>query len=513
MHFNRYIAHWSLRQPDRMALSCLGETITWREIDVRSAQVAAFLVERGVAPGDRVALLAENSIEWCLAFIAAFRAGAIAVPFNRLYGRYELEQIAYDAECAMVFSCAGDVAKLGVTHAADDAAALHWYDLRPGGAAPVSLADVLAANRPFADHRRSDDDPIAICYTSGTTGVPKGILLTHRSVDTMVQSLTMTFHWSIGEERFVILAPLAFTGTVICVLCPLLATGGTGFIEKGVDAARALDLIVRERITYFPGVPALFEKVASAPGFAEADISSIRTGNAGGAPVPRALLDKYHAKGVTIRQQYGTSESSGAITNPEFELALRCPESAGHPLPTFDLEIRDGEGRALPPNTPGEIWVRGPQMMQGYWRKPEANAVAFDADRWYRTGDLGRFDTELGLFVLDRKKNMLISGGVNVYPAEVERAMAQIAGIDEVVVFGMPHETWGDEVVALVHGPTLADGSALIPQVRELLGPYKTPRRIVVSRDPLPRTASNKVVRHGLQELFAELTGEEKVAA
>lgn len=511
MHFNRYIAHWSLRRPDRMALSCLGETITWREIDERSAQIAAFLAERGIEPGDRVALLAENSIDWCLAFIGAFRAGAIAVPFNRLYGRFELEEIAHDADCAMVFSCAADVAKLGIAHDATDTAALHFYDLRAVDAAPTPLDDILVAGRAFADHRRSDDDPIAICYTSGTTGLPKGILLTHRSVDTMVQSLTMTFQWSIGEERFVILAPLAFTGTVICVLCPLLATGGTGFIEKGVDPVRALELIVRERITYFPGVPALFERVASAPGFAEADITSIRTGNAGGAPVPRALLDKFHAKGVTIRQQYGTSESSGAITNPEFDLALRCPESAGHPLPTFDLEIRDADRRPVPANTPGEIWICGPQLMQGYWRKPEANTAAFDDDGWYCTGDLGRFDPELGLFVLDRKKNMLISGGVNVYPAEVERAMAQIAGVEEVVVFGMPHPTWGDEVVALVHGAMLTDGDALIPQVRELLGTYKTPRRIVVSRAPLPRTESNKVVRHGLQEVFTRLT--EPVAA
>ena len=510
MHFNRYIAHWSTRRPDMMALSCLGDSLTWRELDQRSAQVAAFLTDRGVVPGDRVALLAENSLEWCIAFVGVFRAGAIAVPFNRLYGRFELEQIAHDAECAMVFSCPGDVAKLGIAHSGADAGALHFYDLR-GDPTPVALDEVLAAGRPFADHRRSDDDPIAICYTSGTTGVPKGILLTHRSVDTMVQSLTMTFRWSIGEERFVILAPLAFTGTVICVLCPLLATGGTGFIEKGVDPARALDLIVRERITYFPGVPALFERIAAAPGFATADITSIRTGNAGGAPVPRSLLDKFHAKGVTIRQQYGTSESSGAITNPEYELALRCPESAGHPLPTFDLEIRDEAGAPLPANTPGEIWIRGPQMMQGYWRKPEANAAAF-VDGWYRTGDLGRYDPELGLFVLDRKKNMLISGGVNVYPAEVERAMAQIAGVEEVVVFGMPHDSWGDEVVALVHGPSLADGEGLKAAVRDLVGPYKTPQRIVLSATPLPRTASNKVVRHGLQELFAQLIRESMAA-
>jgi fatty-acyl-CoA synthase len=512
MHFNRYITHWATRRPDTVALTCEGRTLTWAEVDKRSAQVAAHLLEWGITPGDRVAILLENSLDWCLAFVGAFRAGAIAVPFNRLFGSFELDQIAHDAECALAISCPAEIGKLGIDHPAADRQEIHVYDLRASPRAPMPWQDILAAGRAFRDHRRSDDDGIAICYTSGTTGVPKGILLTHRSVDTMVQSLILTFGWTIGAERFVVLAPLAFTGTCICVLCPLLATGGTGFIEKSVDPARALDLIVREKITYFPGVPALFERIASAPGFAEADITSIKTGNAGGAPVPRALLEKFLAKGVTIRQQYGTSESSGAITNPDFDLATSCPESAGHPLPTFDLEIRDEAGNPLPANEPGDIWIRGPQMMQGYWRKPEANAEAFDADGWYRTGDLGRFDPELGLFVLDRKKNMLISGGVNVYPAEVERAMARIEGVEDVVVFGMPSKKWGDEVVALVHGPRLVSGSALIPQVRDLVGTYKAPQRIILSPDPLPRTASAKIRRQGLQELFLSLIESERIA-
>lgn len=505
MHFNRYIAHWAKRRPDDMALSCEGRTISWAEIETQSAQIGAFLVERGVKPGERVGILMENSIEWCLAFIGIFRAGAIAVPFNRLFGPYELDQIARDAECTLVISCAADIGKLHIAHDHPDPHAIHVYDPRGGGAPPVALEQILAAGRAFSDHRRSDDDGLAICYTSGTTGVPKGILLTHRSVDTMIQSLILTFGWTIGAERFIILAPLAFTGTCICVLSPLLATGGTGFIEKGVDPARALELIERERISYFPGVPALFERLAASPGFDKADISSIKTGNAGGAPVPRALLEKFARKGVIIRQQYGTSEASGAITNPDYDLAMRCPESAGHPLPTFDLEIRDSAGKPVPPDASGEIWIRGPQMMQGYWRKPEATAEAFDADGWYRTGDLGRYDPELGLFVLDRKKNMLISGGVNVYPAEVERAMSQLPGIEEAAVLGMPSEQWGDEVVAIAYAPSIGDAAPLIEAIRAMVGPYKTPRRILLSPDPLPRTASAKIRRQGLPDLFASL--------
>jgi fatty-acyl-CoA synthase len=329
----------------------------------------------------------------------------------------------------------------------------------------------------------------------------------------MCQSLILNFAWAIGEERFLILAPLAFTGTIICVLCPLLATGSSGVVERSFDPARALDIIVRERISYMAGVPALFERVSAVPGFAQADISSITTGNAGGAPVPRALLDKFLAKGVTIRQQYGASEASGAITSPDKDLARRCPESAGHPLPTFDLEIRDAAGQPVPYNTEGEIYVRGPQMMQGYWRSPSANAEAFVGDGWYRTGDLGRYDPELGLFVLDRKKNMLISGGVNVYPAEVERALAHVPGVEEIAVFGMPSEAWGDEVVAVVYGPNLPDTAALSAAARDLVGVYKAPRRILRSPDPLPRTATGKVMRAGLRDLFMALDAHAEVMA
>lgn len=508
MHFNRYIAHWANRRPDAVALSCEDRPISWAEVESRSAQIAAFLVERGIRPGERVGILMENSIEWCLSFIGIFRAGAVAVPFNRMFGAFELDQIARDAGCNIVISCPADIAKLQITHDQADPLAIYFYDMADGSVPPEALERVLTAGRPFSDHRRSDDDGIVICYTSGTTGVPKGILLTHRSVDTMIQGLILTFGWTIGAERFIILAPLAFTGTCICVLCPLLATGGTGFIEKGVDPVRALRLIEEEKISYFPGVPALFERLSSAPGFDKADISSIKTGNAGGAPVPRSLLEKFAQKGVIIRQQYGTSEASGAITNPDYDLAMRCPESAGHPLPTFDLEIRDEKRAPVPVNVPGEIWIRGPQMMQGYWQKPDATAEAFDADGWYRTGDLGRYDPELGLFVLDRKKNMLISGGVNVYPAEVERAMAQLPGVEEVAVLGVPSEQWGDEVVAIAYAPVVTDSTVLVDAVREMVGPYKAPRRILLSPEPLPRTASAKIRRQGLPELFANLEGE-----
>ncbi len=509
MHFNRYINYWTRRAADQIVVSCEDKSLTWGELDRASAAVAGFLTETGVAPGDRVGCLLPNSTDWCVVFAAAIRLGAIFVPFNTLFGRFELEQIARDAECAAIFSSPTEVAKLGIPAAHPSQVlrdAIHVYDPR-GVRPPVEWDRILAAGRTFIDHRRSDDDPLAICYTSGTTGVPKGILLTHRSVDTMVQSLVLNFNWSIGRERYLILAPLAFTGTVICVLAPLLATGGRGYIEKRVDAERALRLIVEERISYMGGVPALWERIASAPGFAQADISCLKSGNVGGAPASRALLEAFLAKGVILRHQYGTSEASGAISSPEDAIALERPDACGHPLPTFDVEIRDDAGKRVADGTVGEIHIRGPQMMQGYWRKPEATAEAFDGD-WYRTGDLGRYDPKWGIFVLDRKKNMLISGGVNVYPAEVERAMSSIPGVDEVAVLGMPSRRWGDEVVAIAYAPSLDSVDGIVQRARELLGAYKAPRRIVLCPSPLPRTASAKIARTELRSLFLTLAGD-----
>ena len=515
MHFNRHLAYWAQRTPDAKALVCEGQSLTWAQLDRASASLAAYLAEVGIGPGDRFGCLLDNSLEWCVAFAAAIRNGATFVPFNPMFGRFELEEIARDAECMAVFSRPSEITKLGaaageIPAATDDA--IRLYDLRGAGAAPVSWSVIEAAGRPFTDHRLSDDEPLCICYTSGTTGVPKGILHTHRSIDTMVQGLNENFGWTPGGERCLILAPLAFTGTVICVLSPMLAMGACTFIEKRIDPTRALDLIVDHRLTYFAGVPALFERVALAPRFAEADISCITSANAGGAPVSRTLLETYLAKGVVVRQQYGASEAGGCIASPTREMAIARPDACGHGLATFDIEIRDDSGKKVPNGEVGEIHIRGPQMMQRYWRKPEATAEAFDGD-WYKTGDLGKYEADAGLIVVDRKKNMLISGGVNVYPAEVERGIAAIPGVEEVAVIGVPSAQWGDEVVAVVYAPDLNDGEALLRAARDLLGNYKTPKRVAFSPSPLPRTATNKIARKGLDQVFAELTAAQTAPA
>ncbi|MGQ0619497.1 MAG: class I adenylate-forming enzyme family protein [Panacagrimonas sp.] len=509
MHFSRHLAFWSRRRGDALALSCDGDTLSWSQLDQASGALAAHLHAQGLKPGDRFGCLLGNSLEWCVAFAASLRLGSIFVPLNALFGPFELKEITADANCIAVLSTPALIAKLGITETSQhppEQPRLYFTDGRPSQA----YANIVAVTDcAFTDPGLSDDEVMIICYTSGTTGVPKGVALTHRNVDTAMQGLMLNFGLRPGgEERLLILAPLAFTGGVISNLAVVFAIGGSGWIEKTVDPARALKRILDHRITLVGGVPALWDRIAQAPGFAEADLGCLRTAYTGGAPVPRALMDTFLAKGVCIRQQYGFTEACGGVSSPSAEGAGANPGSCGHALPAMDLEIRDDAGqRITAPGEVGEIHARGGQLMSGgYWKRPEATDVAYTADGWYRTGDLASYDAQDGgLLIVDRKKNMLISGGVNIYPAEVERALARIPGVVECVVLGLHSERWGQEVAAIVYGPGLTDSSVVLETARQMLGSYKAPKHLRLSAQPLPKTASGKIARTGLAGLFGRM--------
>lgn len=511
MHFSRYIDFWCRRNGDKLALSCDNDTLTWAELDRASASLAAWLTDAGLKRGDRFGCLMTNNLPWCVGYVASLRLGSIFVPLNAMFGSFELQQIEGDADCAMILSTPTQIAKLGISDEHRNVDEPRLYD-RHGQRAATNYADIVSTPRAFTSPVLPDDDVMAICYTSGTTGVPKGATLTHRSVDSAMQGLILSFGLRGGEERSLILAPLGFTGGVISALTPVLTVGGSAWIEKAVDPNRALKLLVEHRITIFGGVPALWERVALAPGFAEADLSAINVAFTGGAPVPKPLLDTFLSKGVCIRQQYGFTEGGGGVSAPDKAAAIARPTACGFSLPGIELVIRNEQQQRVAVGEVGEVQARGPQLMQGYWNRPEATADAFIGE-WYKTGDLATYDEHGAIVIVDRKKNMLISGGVNIYPAEVERAMASIKGIAEIVVLGIDSEKWGQEVAAVVYAPTLTDAESIMLQARELLGSYKAPKHIRISREPLPKTASNKIARTGLIELFERVSTASSKAA
>jgi fatty-acyl-CoA synthase len=500
MHLSRHIRRWARERGDVPAITFGEATLTWGAYDARAEALAAHFADLGVAHGDRVACLLPNGLAWCVVFAAAAKLGAIFVPLNNLFGPFELSQIAESAECAAVVSTPALIGKIapGLAGPGDEVLV---YDLRAATAA-ASFDTVTARDVRVPEPPDDGSDILLISYTSGTTGRPKGAMLTHAGVEAMTRNLAAAF--ALGEhERFLILAPLAFTGGVVSNLTPAIILGARIWLEPGVDPPRALQLLGEHRITMFGGVPALWQRIAEAPRFAAAELAGLK-GTTGGAPVPAELLEAYNAKGVRIRQQYGFTEACGGVCSPDEAGALSRPEACGRALPGMELEIRDDVGQPAAPGAVGEIHARGGQLMRGYWRDADATAAAFDGE-WYRTGDLGRWNEHGELLVVDRKKSMLISGGVNVYPAEVERAMASLPGVVEVAVLGLPSQTWGDEVVALVHAPGLDDPAPILRGARELLGPYKAPKQVRLSPTPLPRTASNKIARAGLGELWRGL--------
>lgn len=511
MHFSRYLDFWPPRLRDQAFMECAGETLSWTQLDEQSRALAAHLQSIGVSPGDRLGCLLGNSLAWCITYAASLRVGSILVPLNAMFGPMELQQIARDADCAAIVSTHALMTKLdepdaevqGNEHVA------RVFDRRSGSSLP--FAEAIRSEASYREPALSDDDVMLISYTSGTTGVPKGAALTHRAVDSAMQGLMLNFGLrGGGVERMLILAPLAFTGGVISNLSVVIATGGSGWLEQAVDPARAAQLLAEKRITVSGGVPALWERIAMAPSFADADLTSLRAAYTGGAPVPRPLLETFRAKGVTIRQQYGFTEACGGVSSADEASAVANPGSCGQPLPAMRLRLRAADETIIrEPGVVGEVEASGSQLLREYWNKPEETAAAFTDDGWYRTGDLGQWDSPHsggGLVIVDRKKNMLISGGVNIYPAEVERALLQIESVTECVVFGMPSQAWGEEVVAIVHarGKT---GAEIQVAVRDLIGSVKAPKRIVLSPEPLPRTASGKIARTGLAALAERLTG------
>ncbi|QKR98382.1 long-chain fatty acid--CoA ligase [Sphingomonas sp. CL5.1] len=498
--------YWANFRPDDEAVVCEETRYTWRALIAAAEGVAAELQERGVQPGDRVAILLPNCAEWAVAYVGLSLAGAALVPLNPRFGSFELEAIAENADCAALVTTPAAGRSLAAHFALDGAETEDTLVIASPAARalpPTPFARAAASGALARQVATSPDQLAAIFYTSGSTGLPKGTMQTHATVAAFLMGYILSLKFT-SDDRALIVAPLAFTGGCLSLLVPMLAIGACAIIEPAVDPERILHRIESERATFMTMVPAIWERLPEVPGWADADLSSLRVAMTGGAPVSRELLARFRAKGVRIRQVYGCTELGAMGCTPPEDLAMARPETVGFPQVTLEARVVH-DGRDCAPGETGEIWVRGPQVMRGYWRDEAQTAAAF-ADGWFRTGDLVTRDEAGVITVVDRLKNMVISGGVNIYPAEIERALASLPMIAECGVFGAPDPRWGEKVVALVHGPEAIDPDALRATLRELLGPLKTPREIVVSPAPLPKTVTNKIARTELPALYATLS-------
>lgn len=481
----------------------------------------------GVQKGDRVAIAMRNYPEWPIAFFAGAIIGAIMVPLNSWWTGEELEYGLEDSGSSVVFTdqeraaaIAPFAGRLGIkaviaaraaTLPDSDAPIHHFTDVLCTVDAYASLPD---QEPPAVDLDPEDD--ATIMYTSGTTGRPKGALGTHRNICGNVVGLgiapvrqllrygqPLPDPANMPKRCSLVSVPLFHATGLHAILCGTLNAGNKLVMMYKWDPTRALELIERERINSFGGVPAMVWQVVEHPEFSTFDTSSIEAVAYGGAPAAPELVEKIKTlfPSSAAANGYGLTETSAASSqNAGFEY-LAKPESCGPAIPVCDVKVVDEHGNTLPTGAVGELWIYGPNVVKGYWNKPEATAETF-TDGWLHSGDLARIDEEGFIYILDRAKDMLIRGGENVYCVEVEDALYSHADVMDAAVIGMPHKVLGEEVGAVVQvtpGSSVTEGD-LQTYVRQHLAAFKVPVKIELRSEPLPRNANGKILKRQLRE-------------
>jgi fatty-acyl-CoA synthase len=489
------IVWWGKEMPDQPAIVFQGTTVTYGELDSWTARVAAHYAAAGVEVGDRVGLIGANSVEWAVAALGAFRAGATLVPLNLRLLPDELADLVSDSTPLVVVADAdrAEVMK-------DIASRRHQFAI-----IDLSFVSELREGA-YSPFRRDVDasSPLLVVFTSGTSAKPKGVVFTHRT------ALDFMFEWSLIEPdftrgmRLLLVLPLHGLPGTMWAMTHTLVHGGTLFLETGFDPDGAVRALAQHRITCFLGVPLLYEQMGSSPAFEEADLSDLRVAHVGGARVSVPLLRRWQQKGVLLRQIYGLTEGGGSITVTPRDCALERPESCGRGGPFTRFKTVREDGSDCEPGEPGEILVQGPAVTPGYWNNEQATRDAF-VDGWLRTGDVGVIDGGGFLTMVDRVKDMIISGGINISPTEIENVIVELDEIEEVAVIPVADEKFGETPAAIVRFRSPLPVEELIAHCNARLADFKVPRYVATVAEPLPRMASGKLAKRVLKEQYADI--------
>ncbi|TDC21267.1 acyl-CoA synthetase [Kribbella albertanoniae] len=491
MH-NEGIGGWPARRalmsPYSTALLFEDEPTTYAELAGRISSLAAGLVAAGLTKGDRVAYLGPNHPAYVETLFATLTAGGIFVPLNFRLTAPEIAQILTDCgPTVLVYApqCAD------VVHAVPT---LPQYVVALGNPRPgeTSYEEWLVAEPGPAEVEVVADDVAVIVYTSGTTGRPKGAMLTHANLTWNTVNLLIGVDVG-ADEVTLISAPLFHIAALAQTLLPTLIKGGCALITPGWDVDGVYELIAKHRVTWMFGVTTMYAGLAAAPQWETADLTSLRSLMCGGAAVPEELVHTYQRRGLTFCQGYGMTETGPGVTFLEARESIANVGSAG--VPVFFADVRIDS----PGGGPGEVLVRGPNVTPGYWGDPGATATAFTTDGWFRTGDLATVDADGHYRVVGRRKDMYISGGENVYPAEVENVLFGHPAVAEVAVIGVPDQKWGEVGRAFVVPASAVTEAELREFLLGQLAKYKVPVRFVFL-DRLPRTASGKVRKADLPQ-------------
>ncbi len=503
------------------AFRCAGQTLSYADMDRLSRDFAAYLQHKlGVKKGDRVAVMTPNLLAFPIAFLGIIRAGAAQVNVNPLYTPHELEHQLNDAgvETIIVFSgVSGTVAevkaktklKTVITNGVGDGSGVNIpsppVDARLGAA--VSFADALAegAKLPFTPVETKGEDLLFLQYTGGTTGLSKGAALSHRNLvaNTEQYRAFTAGRMKDGEEVIVTAIPLYHIFALMVNFITFFSLGADNWLVPNPrDFDSFIDTMKKARPSVFMGVNTLYAGLVAHPKSKEVDWSRLRLAGGGGAAIIPAVSDKWkQMTGVIIHEGYGLSETSPVVSfNPMWLTEFSA--TTGLPMPSTDIKLLGDDDKEVAHGEAGEIVVKGPQVMAGYWQKPEANAAAFTADGYFRTGDVGVFDDKGYLKIVDRKKDMIIVSGFNVYPNEIEAVATACPGVLECACVGVPDEKSGEAVklfVVKASGAQLSEAEVIAHCRKELTG-YKIPRHVVFV-DVLPKSTVGKILRRELRDL------------
>ncbi len=488
-----------------------GMSLTYNDVKAHSIALARYLIsELGVAPGDRIALMSPNTVAYPLATAAALRAGAVLVNVNPLYTERELRHQLTDsgAETVFVFDVVAPTLAAVIADTPVKSVIVIPSGMGPevdfGAAKTLGFLDAIGGGAGLETPLPSPkgDDLALLQYTGGTTGLSKGAMLTHKNLVANIRQCEPLLGASgfADKPTLITILPLyhVFAFTVNMFLGMVVGSKNI-LVANPRDLDGLVETFKEHKPTAITGVNTLFNMLVSLPQFADIDLSNVRVALGGGAAVQAAVSERWHGRtGMHIKEGYGLSETSPVVTfNPPMD---HFSGNVGMPVPSTEVTMRDDSGNILPLGEAGEICVRGPQVMRGYWNRPETNAEVFTADGFFRTGDIGVMDDDGFIRIEDRKKDMVIVSGFNVYPNEVEAVVVELAGVGECACVGVPDERTGEAVKLYVvkSDPALTE-DAVIAFCRERLAAYKVPR-IVVFLDELPKSTVGKILRRELRD-------------
>ncbi|MQA76141.1 MAG: long-chain-fatty-acid--CoA ligase [Solirubrobacterales bacterium] len=492
MNLAENLAHTTREHPDNVALKLDDAELTYAALDAAAARVAGLLRSRGVEAGDRVGIMLPNVPYFAACYYGALRLGAIVVPMNVLLKRREVGFYLSDSGAKLLFAWHGfaEAAGTGAEEAGTDLVLVE-----PGG-----FERLLAEAEPVADVvERADEETAVILYTSGTTGTPKGAELTHANLRRNVETFVPLAR--VDDEAMVLGAlPLFHSFGQTCGLNTAVATGACLTLIPRFDPGKALEIIDRDRVTVFEGVPTMYAAMLNHPDHDSFDASCLEVCASGGSAMPLEVMRGFErAFDAKVLEGYGLSETSpvASFNRPDRE---RKPGSIGIPIEGVEMKVVDDGGNEVPQGEPGEILIRGHNVMKGYWGRPEATAEAIDGDGWFASGDMATVDADGYYFIVDRKKDLIIRGGYNVYPREVEEVIYEHPAVREAAVVGVPDPELGEEIgaaVALKEGAECSEDDVR-EHCKEQVAAYKYPRRVWFV-DELPKGPTGKILKREIE--------------